>query len=617
MVLQTSLGSEDEAITDQRTKEDNNMIFPIPMHEEERHGSYELKETGWEPDLYQFYCQTKHGNRDIMLRECNDLTEEAYELEVTESGICISYASESGKFRALTTLRQLIKERKAINCCRIKDFPEFKKRGYMLDISRGRVPKVETITWLIDLLADLKYNEFQLYMHSQCYRYSAFAEYMQDSDCLTAEDIEYLDQYCRDRFIELVPNQNSLGHMEEWLALPEFSHLGLTDGTEPASTLNPLLDETIEFIDKLYGSLLPHFQSDYVNVGLDEAFGLGRFQTEEICEKYGVGNVFVDYMEKITDLCQNKYGKIVMFWSDMLRGYPECLDRIPKQCIALNWGYDLIPTQKTEKRCLDLAKAGIPFYVCPGTCTWLSFTGRFDTMNFNLRTMGEIGREYGAEGYLLTDWSSGGSGHPHFLVWSLVPCALGGQYAWNVGEKQNGGKLKKQFTFAAEDYINETVFGGAKIAHLLRRMQRYYLLEPERIHNGTLCAAMLSRRSITDGVSVADFDAYDCKDEFYFDNVIEYMQKNLSELEKMEMEERWKREIKVNADMVIVATELMKIRVSQTVSSQTYDYLCDYIDQILAEYQELWCYRNYQSGSERFAEKLLRSKKELCRLREA
>ena len=35
--------------------------------------------------------------------------------------------------------------------------------GYMLDISRDKVPTMATLKWLVDLLARLGYNEFQLY----------------------------------------------------------------------------------------------------------------------------------------------------------------------------------------------------------------------------------------------------------------------------------------------------------------------------------------------------------------------------------------------------------------------------------------------------------------------
>ena len=45
---------------------------------------------------------------------------------------------------------------------------------------------------------------------------------------MTGEEILALDAYCRERFIELVPNQNSFGHMERWLKLPRYEGLAET-----------------------------------------------------------------------------------------------------------------------------------------------------------------------------------------------------------------------------------------------------------------------------------------------------------------------------------------------------------------------------------------------------
>lgn len=81
---------------------------------------------------------------------------------------------------------------------------------------------------------------------------------------------------------------SSFGHMYTWLKKPKFHHLGLFEKEdEVPSTLNPLLPESFEFVCNLYASLLPHFSSDYVNIGLDEAFGLGRYQIEEYCREKG------------------------------------------------------------------------------------------------------------------------------------------------------------------------------------------------------------------------------------------------------------------------------------------------------------------------------------------
>lgn len=589
------------------------MIFPKPIEEKYKEGFYTLKNVFVYDELYFFYNAYKNGNTDISIQKIDGMEKEEYRISIDENGVEIQCFEEAGKFRAFTSLRQLLKENsEKLPYVEIHDKPDYKRRSYMLDISRCRMPKVETLVKFIDLLADLKYNELQLYMDGLVFKYDAFPEYFKDFECLDVEDIEYLDQYCYDRFIDLVPHQNSFGHLEKWLEKPELKHLGLTDGTIPADTINPLLEESIEFIDKLYGSLLPHFRSKYVCIGLDEAWGLGKFQTEEACKKYGNANVFMDLLNRLSELCEKKYGKTVMFWSDMISNYPESHHRIPKNAIALNWGYELTSNIRILQKCEDLEKMNIPYYVCPGNTCWVSFTGRFEVMSFTVRNYGELGREHGAMGYMMTDWGNGG--HTHFLEWSLTPAALAAQYAWNAGFSGDVWKSKQDYVYAAEEYLDKNIY-KARVAHLLRHMQQYYVLEPERVHSATLCAYIFEKKLTETEIPFA-FDLKKCGDNFYFDNVIEYMKKNICELESINFDERLKREIKINADMVILATELLKVRTKQQVSREKCQKLCNDMKHIAEEYKELWLYRNYEKGMEHFLNVLAEKEKELQELRD-
>ena len=72
----------------------------------------------------------------------------------------------------MATLRQLLREYgRRLPCLQIRDWPDFSRRGVMLDISRGRVPKLETLLELVEQLADFKINELQLYTeHTFAYR---------------------------------------------------------------------------------------------------------------------------------------------------------------------------------------------------------------------------------------------------------------------------------------------------------------------------------------------------------------------------------------------------------------------------------------------------------------
>ena len=320
------------------------MLFPQPRQAAYHEGFYQVKVQYEGLDLPAFYQQIKNGNADVSVTVNSMLAKEEYLLKITAEGAAIESSCDEGLFRAATSLWQLIWRQKGrLQLCEIEDKPHIARRGYMLDISRGRMPKVETIKTMIDFLAALKYNEFQLYMEGDCFKYAAYPKETADFDCLTPEDIRELDQYCRERFIDLVPNQNSFGHMYTWLKKPDFHHLGLfEDENSTPSTLNPLLDESFEFMCNLYESLLPHFSSQYVNIGLDEAYGLGRYQIEEDCQQKGKDVVFMEWLNKLNDHIKEKYGKTVMFWADMIYNYPQSYHMVPKDAVALEWGYELI-----------------------------------------------------------------------------------------------------------------------------------------------------------------------------------------------------------------------------------------------------------------------------------
>jgi hypothetical protein len=44
---------------------------------------------------------------------------------------------------------------------------------------------------------------------------------------MTHEEIRALDAFCRERFIELVPHQQSFGHLQRWLELPRYRGLAI------------------------------------------------------------------------------------------------------------------------------------------------------------------------------------------------------------------------------------------------------------------------------------------------------------------------------------------------------------------------------------------------------
>lgn len=581
------------------------LIFPAPKNVEWGEGNYRLKQNMDAESLYDFWCAVKNGNADISYDMSPVLGYEEYRLCVGEDGIMIEASSECGKFRAVTSLRQLILEFVSeLPCITIHDLPDFERRGYMLDISRGRIAKVETIKGLIDELSALKYNEFQLYMESFCFHYSLIPELSDRFDGLTPEDIHELDEYCKERFIDLVPNQNSFGHMSAWLSEGAFRHLAVGNKEHNTGTINPLLPETLATLDRIYSSLFPHFTSQYANIGMDEAYGLGKYQLEEACQGAGRAKVFFDYLDKLNGLSA-KHGKKVMFWDDMIVKNPEYFDLIPKDATAMHWGYDLIQSQLFEESCASLEAHNVRFYVCPGDSTWNAYTGRSDVMTFNIRTAAEVGKKHGAAGFLFTHW--GDSGHQQFMSVGFIPCALAGQYAWNVGGEQTGEAFKTDYIYSAKKYADKYIYHGHASDYIFR-LSDYYLHEPERIHNGTMSG--MSVNLPMSAKEVGDFNLNCFDPGFYFQNTAEYLRKVIADIEKTEFDPIYKREILVNAKTALLGAILMILRIDSGDKVLVKTAIA-MIDELIPEYEYLWDKRNYHVGCSRFSETLGKRKSEL------
>jgi hypothetical protein len=359
---------------------------------------------------------------------------EGYRLEITARGVTLEHHDDGGRLAGLATLRQLLREYgPRLPQLVIRDYPDFPRRGVMLDVSRGRVPKLETLLELVEHLADFKINEFQLYTE-HTFAYRKYKAVWKDWGALTGPEIAKLDTRCRELGIELVPNQNSFGHLRSFLEYPPLAKLGEVAGPYEGgggtflrypSTLAPRNPGTLPFLRGLYDELLPNFTSRRFNVGCDETWDLGRGQSKRLCARHGKGRVYLDFLKAIRREVAAR-GRRMMFWGDIILHYPELIAELPKDVIALNWGYEAGHPFEREARLFG--KSGIAFYVCPGTSTWMTMIGRHDNALANLREAANAGRKHGAIGYLITDWGDGG--HPQPLAVSYLPYLAGASLAW-------------------------------------------------------------------------------------------------------------------------------------------------------------------------------------------
>ena len=437
---------------------------------------------------------------------------EGYGLTIDKNGIQILFREIGGLRTAAATLRQILRQYdRHLPCLKIRDWPDFPRRGVMLDISRGRVPKLETLLELVEHLADFKINEFQLYTE-HTFAYHNYKSVWQSWGALTGEEVRKLDARCRQLGIDLVPNQNSFGHLRYFLEHPRIKKLAEVSApykdasgefVRRPSTLAPDHPGALPFLRKLYDELLPNFSSQFFNVGCDETWDLGRGRSKKLCARLGKGRVYLDFLKKIHREVSTR-GKRTMFWGDIILKYPKLIPELasfgvppsgglrgkpykpPKggtpNLIALNWGYEA--NHPFDRETALFAKAKIPFYVCPGTSTWQTLIGRHDNALANLRAAAQAGRRHGAIGYLITDWGDGG--HPQPLAVSHLPCLAGASLSW-CAKTFDEAKL---IPVLSRDVFKDPTGNAAQAAFALGRAHRKLKFTvPNETPLGTVIAA--------------------------------------------------------------------------------------------------------------------------------
>lgn len=462
---------------------------------------------------------------------------QGYELHAGADGVVLRAADDAGLRYGRATLRQLAAGGE-LPGVEVRDRPDLPTRGFMLDVSRDRVPTRETLDRLVGLLELARYNHLQLYVE-HTFAHPGEEAVWGDASPLTGDDLRWLDGRCASAGIELVVNQATFGHMERWLRVPGHRHRAeCPDGFEllpgvrrPPSVLAPTEDNAA-FAHRLVREQLGHVRSRRVNINCDETFELGRGASRAAADERGRAAVYLEHLRRIAEPFLDD-GE-VLFWGDILQGHPEALASLPPGMTPIAWLYeaprsaDELPSVPPALESV-LAELGIdltasgrgfaehlrtvaaadrPFWVAPGTSSWNSLVGRIDNACGNLLDAARTGTAMGASGFLVTDWGDNGHLQPPSV--SFGPLVHGGAVAWCA---ETNAELDLPAALDRHVFADEAEVLGAAVDRLGRLWSR----TGQRAVNGSpLQAALCPHQQLfvsgepdldlVDGV-VADIDA--------------------------------------------------------------------------------------------------------------
>jgi hexosaminidase len=351
------------------------------------------------------------------------LHDEGYVLVAGNDGVVIGGSTSAGVFYGLQTLKQLVRgdgPNAYIQGVRITDWPAMRWRGVSDDISRGPVPTVEYVKRQLRTFAAFKLNMHSFYME-HVFASSEHPLIGPVGGSLTPEEIRELVAYARSYHIEMVPEQQTFGHLHKALKLEKYNPLA---ETPYGDVLSPQQEGTYKLIADWYRELNELFPGQFFHIGEDETFELGEGQSREAARSRGVGAVYFEHLNRVRDLLK-PYNRKLMFWGDIALNHPALIGQIPKDMIVANWDYS--PRDDFNSRIKPFKEAGLEQFICPGVWGWNQIFPNVDASSKNIVNFVRDGQAAGSQGMLNTTWDDDGESLFEMTWYGIV---LGAAAAW-------------------------------------------------------------------------------------------------------------------------------------------------------------------------------------------
>ncbi|HEX3085468.1 MAG TPA: beta-N-acetylhexosaminidase [Pyrinomonadaceae bacterium] len=354
------------------------------------------------------------------------LGEEGYVVVADANQVIVAGNTAAGTFYGLQTLKQLVRGDGAtafIPAVKIVDWPTMRWRGLSDDISRGPVPTVDYIKRQIRTLAFFKMNMHSFYME-HTFSSSSHPLIGPEGGSLTPAEIKELVGYARNYHVELVPEQQTFGHLHKALRLEKYAELAEIPAGD---VLSPQQQGSYKLIEDWYKELNELFPGQFFHIGEDETFELGEGRSKAEAQAKGVGAIYFQHLNRVRDLLK-PYNRKLMFWGDIALHHPDLIGNIPKDMIVMNWQYGARDEFMTSIK--PFQDAGLQQFVCPGAQTWNQIFPNTEAAAKNIINFVRDGQKAGAIGMMNTTWDDDGES---LFEMAWYPIALGAAASWQEG----------------------------------------------------------------------------------------------------------------------------------------------------------------------------------------
>ncbi len=358
-----------------------------------------------------------------------DVAAEGYVIVSEPHTVFVIGATDAGIFYGAQTASQLITGHDGALTLQtgvIRDWPAMKWRGFHDDLSRGPVPTLEFQKHIIRTIAAFKMNAYSPYFeHTLAY----------DSDplvgppggAMTHAQVRELVAYAKPFHVDIIPEQEAFGHLHHALKYEIYSTVA---ETPHGHVLAPGQPESMRIIKRWFAEIDSLFPSQFVHLGADETFELGKGQTKAAVDAGGMGPTYVKFLGDIErELRAQGSTKTFLFWGDIAMNSPELVKSLPKDMIAVAWNY--WSTSGFERYLTPFSGSGLQTWVAPGVSNWSMTYPDNNTALKNIQGFVRDGQRMGASGMLNTSWGDDGEEIFNQTWYGVV---FGAAASWQKGE---------------------------------------------------------------------------------------------------------------------------------------------------------------------------------------
>ncbi len=283
------------------------------------------------------------------------------------------------------------------------------------DVSRGRIPRIETIENQISILQGHGLTGIVFYLESVVQGLG-----LPTAGCgntpLTVDMLCRLRDFCKSRNLEFMPIFQILGHQGNLLALKE-----MTCYAEEAPPHGEFQIDNAELTERLQNyvrALAPCFHSPYLHLGGDEATRIGLGHSAAICRKKGFENALADYLNRWNSFIRS-LGKTMVIYGDFLIHYPYLGRLLDSNIAVCNWNYGTL----MEKYELENHNFAMHETICAGRENFVSgncmaeyILPSFSRLKTNTETWMGLAKRSHAERFIISDWGSDDNYNPFVLT---------------------------------------------------------------------------------------------------------------------------------------------------------------------------------------------------------